>query len=85
MVTLYKDNLAEEQLVKLGLNTRQEKAVQYVKERGKITNKEYQEINNTSERTASRDLEELFQKSVFERIGEGKSTHYILIVGGNGG
>lgn len=85
LVTLFKDNLTEEQLVKLGLNVRQVKAVQYVKERGKITNKEYQEINNTSERTASRDLEELFQKSVFDRIGDGKSTHYILIVGGNGG
>jgi ATP-dependent DNA helicase RecG len=84
-VTLFKDNLTEEQLVKLGLNARQIKAVQYVKERGKITNKEYQEINNISERTASRDLEELFQKTIFKRIGEGKSTHYILIVGRNGG
>lgn len=82
IVRLFKDNLVEEQLVKLGLNPRQVKAVLYVKERGRITNSEYQEINSTSERTASRDLEELFQKFVLERLGEGKSTHYTLKNGG---
>jgi ATP-dependent DNA helicase RecG len=82
IVTLFKDRFSEEQLQKLGLNDRQIKAVLYVKEKGKITNGEYQEINNISERTASRDLEELFQNGVFERIGENKSTCYKIKNGG---
>lgn len=41
-----KDVYTEEYLTKLGLNERQVKAVLYVKKNGKITNKEYQEINN---------------------------------------
>ncbi|GHV65278.1 ATP-dependent DNA helicase [Bacteroidia bacterium] len=82
IVTLFKDRFSEEQLQKLGLNDRQIKAVLYVKEKGKITNSDYQEINNISERTASRDLEELFQKGIFERIGESKSTYYNIKDGG---
>lgn len=75
-VTLYKDNLTEEQLVKLGLNTRQVKAVQYVKEKGKITNRKYQEINEISDRTSSRDLENLVARGVLKRIGDKKSSYY---------
>ena len=52
----------------MGLNERQIKAVMYVKEKWKITNKEYQEINNTSERTATRDLSNLVSIELFEQI-----------------
>ncbi|MCL2149291.1 MAG: hypothetical protein FWH47_08155 [Methanomassiliicoccaceae archaeon] len=38
MVALYKDMFNEAELTKLGLNSRQVKAVIYVKEKGKITN-----------------------------------------------
>lgn len=76
LVTLFKDNLTEEQLVKLGLNARQLKAVQYVKEKGKITNSDYQAINEISDRTSSRDLEDLVAKGVFKKIGDKKSTSY---------
>ena len=37
-ITLFKNNLTEEQLIKLGLNARQIKAVLFVKEKGKISN-----------------------------------------------
>ncbi|HFC97471.1 MAG TPA: DeoR family transcriptional regulator [Thermosulfurimonas dismutans] len=53
----------------LGLNERQIKAVLYVKERGRITNREYQELTGISKRTATRDLDELLEKGVFERLG----------------
>jgi ATP-dependent DNA helicase RecG len=59
LVTLFKDRFSEEQLQQLGLNERQIKAVLYVKEKGKITNKEYQEINAIAKPTATRDLSEL--------------------------
>jgi len=79
-VYFYKDIYTEENLRKMGLNERQIKAVMYVKEKGKITNKEYQKICNTSERTATRDLTNLVSKEIFEQMGiTGKGTSYILM------
>jgi len=69
----------EEYLRSLNLNERQLKAVIYVKEKGQVTNKEYQEICNTSNRTASRDLADLVSSGLLEQIGiTGKGTAYIL-------
>lgn len=80
LVTLYKDNLTEEQLDKLGLNQRQIKAVLYVKEKGKITNKEYQEINDISSRTATNELKELVEKfGIMGMSGAGAGTFYKLL------
>ena len=50
IVTLFKDKFTVEELQKLGLNERQIKAVLYVKEKGRITSVEYQEISNVSKR-----------------------------------
>jgi ATP-dependent DNA helicase RecG len=78
-VTIFKDRYDEEQLRKLGLNDRQIKAVIYVKEKGKITNKQFQELNDISERTATRDLTQLVDFNIVEQIGTtGKGTNYIL-------
>ncbi|MBO8167520.1 MAG: putative DNA binding domain-containing protein [Kosmotoga sp.] len=78
-VVFYKDKYTEENLRKMGLNERQIKAVMYVKEKGRITNKEYQKINNITKRTASRDLSELVSKNIFIQTGiTGKGTYYIL-------
>ncbi len=68
----------EEYLRSLNLNERQIKAVMYVKEKGQITNTEYQEICATSKRTASRDLLDLVSSGIFEQIGTtGAGTAYI--------
>ncbi|PIP12558.1 MAG: transcriptional regulator [bacterium (Candidatus Stahlbacteria) CG23_combo_of_CG06-09_8_20_14_all_40_9] len=76
-VIFRKDIYTEEYLRNLGLNERQIKAVMYVKEKGKITNKEYQELFDVSKRTVTNDLEELVQKNLFEKIGtRGKGTFY---------
>ena len=61
-VWFYKDIYTEENLRKMGLNERQIKAVMYVKEKGKITNKEYQELNKISKATATRELKEIEEK-----------------------
>ena len=81
VVTLFKDNLTEEQLVKLGLNDRQVKAVIYVKEKGRITNSEYQAYFNVSKATATRDLTELVvEYRLFNRSGGvGAGTKYQFI------
>ena len=78
LVTLFKNNLTEEQLKKLGLNERQIKAVVYVKEKGKITNSEYQKINDISDRTSSRELENLKQMGILKKIGDKKGAYYEL-------
>ena len=81
VVTIFKDNLTEEQLVKLGLNNRQVKAVLYVKEKGRITNSEYITNFEVSKATATRDLTEIVLKyKLFERSGDvGAGTTYKLI------
>jgi len=79
MVIFNKDIYTEDTLSKMGLNVRQIKAILYVKEKGKITNKEYRKICETSERTATRDLSDLVKRNIFEQIGEtGKGTQYII-------
>ncbi len=64
-ISLFKNNLTEEQLTKLGLNERQVKAVLFVKEKGKIANKDYLLLNNCSRNTATNDLADLVQKGLF--------------------
>jgi len=82
MVKLFKDRFSKEQLERLGLNDRQMKAVEYIKTKGKITNAEYQEINNVSKRTATNDLSELVeQHKLLNNKGFGAGSYYELIIG----
>jgi len=46
----------------MGLNERQIKAVMYVKEKRKITNKEYRTINGVSDETARLELNDLVKR-----------------------
>ena len=79
-VIFRKDIYTEEYLQRLGLNERQVEAVGYVKEKGRITNREYREMFRITDRTALSDLSELCTNKVFERIGKtGRKTEYILI------
>ncbi|MDP2335028.1 MAG: ATP-binding protein [Bacteroidota bacterium] len=80
IITLFKDNLTEDQLIKLGLNDRQLKAVFFVQEKGKISNADFQELHGVSKATATRDLTELVEKyELFEKHGQiGAGTVYVL-------
>ena len=79
LVTLYKDYLNVEQLKKMGLNDRQIKAVEFVKAHGRISNKDYQELNNISKKTASRDLSELVSLNILMSSGVvGAGAYYEL-------
>jgi ATP-dependent DNA helicase RecG len=76
-VRFYKDIYTEESLRKMDLNERQIKAVLYIKERGKITNREYQEINNCSRNTARNDLRDLIRKGILKESGKrGAGAYY---------
>lgn len=77
---LRKDYYTEEKLKEMGLNDRQIKAVMYVKEKGKITNKEYQELNFVSNKTAYLELSDIIKKNVFAVEGSGRTVAYNLKV-----
>ena len=79
-VYFYKDIYTEENLRKIGLNERQIKAVMYVKEKGKITNKEYQGVNGVSNKTAYLELFDAVEKGVLVPEGSGKGIGYTLKV-----
>jgi len=76
VVKFYHDKWNEENLKKLGINERQIKAVIYVKEKGKIINKEYQEINNCSRNTASNDLRRLVENHILKESGVKEAGSY---------
>jgi len=78
-VTLHKDKYTLDNLSRLGLNERQIKAVLFVKEKGKITNKEYQSMFEVARRTATRDLTELVEKGILKTSDiKGAGSSYSL-------
>ena len=78
-LTLWRDWLTPEVLAGYNLNERQVKAVLLVKTGEQLSNKEYQQQFGVSKPTASRDLDDLLQKGIVEKIGTtGKGTYYIL-------
>ncbi len=77
-IAFNKDIYTEEQLRKMGLNERQIKAVMYAREKGKITNKEYQALNNVSNKTAFLELSYLVEKDILVAYGSGRAVKYEL-------
>ena len=81
-VIFRKDIYNETSLKKLGINERQIKAVLYAKDNNKISNKEYQSINNVSKRTATNDLTELVEKfKILNKIGTSGAGIYYKLMG----
>jgi len=63
----------------LDLNQRQEKALTYLLEKGRVTNREYQELcPEVSSETIRRDLADLVSKNVLLKIGSKRATYYIF-------
>lgn len=79
LVTLFNNsNAVSGQITGVNLNERQQKAIDYVKENGSISNHQYQTLNNISDRTSLRDLEKLTQLEIFIKEGKNKNTLYRL-------
>lgn len=75
----FRDLFNEKELKHKGLNERQIKAVLYVKEKEKITNKEYMELNGISNRTATYELKELVERyNLLKQLGSSINTYYEL-------
>ena len=79
VIKLSSDRSMKEKYGQIGLSSRQIKAVQYLKEKGKITNKEYQELCGISQPTANRDLQDMIDKSVLKQKGK-KSQQIVYIL-----
>jgi len=63
----------------LTVNERQARALQYVRDHGRITNKDLQVLCPTvTAETLRIDLSDLVEKGVLMRVGEKKGTYYIL-------
>jgi len=77
-VTIFstKENFEEEKEVEL--NERQREALEYIEKHGKVTNREYRNINDVSRQTAKRDLSDLVEKEILKQKGEGRGTYYTL-------
>ena len=77
VVTFRKYRITEEILKEL--NERQQKAIEYLREHKKITNKEYRQLNpNITDRTVLNDFNELIDKGIIAAKGEKKYRHYTL-------
>lgn len=62
------------------ITERQQRAVDYIRQHGNISNKIYQEINDVSKPTATRDLQKLVSLGIVEMMGtSGESVRYILV------
>ena len=79
LVEFRKDIYTEEYLRKLGLNERQIKAVDHIRENKIINLSSYKSlIKNVSEKTLYRDLQDLVDKNILKEIGEKKGRKYEL-------
>jgi len=63
----------------LDLNERQEQALAYLLEKGRVTNREYQELcPDVSAETIRRDLADMVHKDLLLKIGKKRATYYIF-------
>jgi predicted HTH transcriptional regulator len=79
LVTVRRDIYSEEMMKKAGLNERQINAMLYVKQKGSISNKEYQITCKVSKRTATRDLTGLIERNILKFTGKkGAGARYVI-------
>ncbi len=78
VITLWRDWLTAEVLAELNLNERQISGLKMLKVEQQITTMQYQSLVGCSRRTAARDLDELLDKAVIQRLGAGRSAYYVL-------
>ena len=60
------------------LNERQQRIFDYLKQHPSITNRDYRELTQISPKQAARDLNDLVERNVLVRSGDGRSTSYQL-------
>ncbi len=76
VVTLRKFRITDEDIK--DLNARQKKAIELIKQKGRIASREYCEINAVVKDTANRDIQEMVKKGLLTKEGTGKKVRYVL-------
>lgn len=61
------------------LNERQKRAIEYINEKGILTNRDYQNLNKVHRNTATNDLEGLVKERIIKRKGHGRGAKYVLL------
>ena len=77
-VTFLKDIYTKEYLAQFDLSDRQLQAILHIKQKGYITNGQYQQAYQVSAKTALRDLEDLVNRNILAKAGEKKGRRYSL-------
>ena len=63
----------------LTMNERQAKALAYLQQNGRITNREYQKLcPNVSPETLRLDLSDMVERGILLKVGQKRGTYYIL-------
>jgi ATP-dependent DNA helicase RecG len=85
LITIFKNQVQDEPLIKVGLNERQLKAVAYVKEHGFINNAQFQKINSIGKTMATEELQQLVNKAILIQAGsKGRGSKYMMaLIAGN--
>ena len=76
VVTFRKSKLTREYFLELGLHERQVRAIEYIRQHGRMTNRDYVRLVNVSRRTATRDLMTLVEKGLLRQMGKGKGSYF---------
>ena len=79
---LIKQDSQFQKIKKTGLNSRQEKAVRFILQNGKITVKDYQKVALCIRKTAQRDLDYMGKKGIIKTIAKSPTDptkHYVLL------
>ena len=73
------EQIEKEKLHIFDINERQKNALEYIREKKKITRQAYCKINDIGITYAKKELNQLIQKKIIKRIGQGKNTYYVLV------
>lgn len=78
LVTIYSTKEKFEKKEIVPLNERQRKALEYLSEYGRMSNKEYRGLfPGITDKTAYRDLQDMVKKGLIKSIGERKGRYYV--------
>ena len=78
--TLGRDWLTEALMDEMGLNERQRSGVVFVRQHGRITNREYQELTGATAQDRCPRLRWAYRERDFQKVGKtGRNAHYVLL------
>lgn len=78
IVVTFRNKMTEELLKEKDLNERQIEAVKYLKENERIKRNTYSNIFDIGATTAYKELDEMVEKGIIDRRGEGRGTYYVF-------